>query len=136
MGKFIKSNKVVLVLNGRYAGHKGIIVKNFDEGATDKPYGHALVAGIAKYPQKLTKKMTKRKLSLRSRIKTFVKVYNYNHLMPTRYSLDVGLDKNVVNRDAAKDPALKAKARKEVKAKLQDRYKNGRNRWFFRKLKF
>ena len=46
MGKFLKQGKVVLVLNGRFAGRKAVIVKNYDEGGADKPYGHALVAGI------------------------------------------------------------------------------------------
>ena len=87
MGKFIKSGKVVLVLNGRYAGKKAVIVKNYDDGTSDKPYGHALVAGIARYPLKVTKKMGKKKTAKRSRIKPFVKVYNYNHLMPTRWVL-------------------------------------------------
>ena len=45
-------NKVVVVLNGRYAGHKAVVVKNFDEGTTSRPYGHALVCGIANYPRK------------------------------------------------------------------------------------
>ena len=85
MGKFIKSGKVVLVLSGRYAGKKAVIVKNYDEGTADKPFGHALVAGISRYPLKVTKKMGKKKTAKRSRIKPFVKVYNYNHLMPTRY---------------------------------------------------
>lgn len=85
MGKFIKSGKVVLVLSGRYAGKKAVIVKNYDDGTTDKPFGHALVAGISRYPLKVTKKMGKKKTAKRSRIKPFVKVYNYNHLMPTRY---------------------------------------------------
>ena len=42
----MKSGKVVLVLGGRFAGRKAIIVKNYDEGTTEKPYGHALVAGV------------------------------------------------------------------------------------------
>ena len=46
IGKFLKQGKVVLVLNGRFAGRKAVIVKNYDEGGADKPYGHALVAGI------------------------------------------------------------------------------------------
>ena len=46
MGKFLKPGKVVLVLNGRFAGRKAVIVKNYDEGGTDRTYGHALIAGI------------------------------------------------------------------------------------------
>ena len=43
---------MVVVLNGRYAGHKAVVVKNFDEGTSSRPYGHALVCGIANYPRK------------------------------------------------------------------------------------
>ncbi|XP_068715644.1 large ribosomal subunit protein eL27-like [Montipora capricornis] len=136
MGKFIKSGKVVLVLNGRYAGRKAVIVKNYDDGTADKQYGHALVAGIARYPLKVKKGMSKKKLAKRSRIKAFVKVYNYNHLMPTRYSVDVNLDKTVINKEVFKDPASKRKATKEAKAKFEERYKSGKNRWFFQKLRF
>ena len=32
MGKFIKAGRVVILLNGRYAGKKAVCVKTFDEG--------------------------------------------------------------------------------------------------------
>nr|ABW90400.1 putative ribosomal protein L27 [Barentsia elongata] len=136
MGKFIKAGKAVLILGGRYAGRKGIIVKNHDDGTQDKQYGHALVAGIDRYPRKVTKRMGKKKQKDRSKIKPFVKVYNYNHLMPTRYFVDIPLSKEIVNKDVFRDPALKRKARREVKAKFEERYKQGKNRWFFSKLRF
>nr|CAL69071.1 TPA: putative 60S ribosomal protein L27 isoform 2 [Spadella cephaloptera] len=136
MGKFLKPGKVVLVLNGRFAGRKAVIVKNYDEGANDKPYGHAVVAGIDRYPLKVTKKMGKKKIARRTKIKSFVKIANYNHLMPTRYSVDVAFEKALVNKDCFRDPTLKKKARKEVKGKLEDRYKQGKNKWFFTKLRF
>lgn len=53
MVKFLKPSKVVVLLQGRYAGRKAVIVKNFDDGTQGRPYGHALVAGIAKYPRKV-----------------------------------------------------------------------------------
>ena len=65
--------------------------------------------------------MGKKKLKMRSKIKAFFKVYNYNHLMPTRYSVDVSLDKQLVNKDAFTDPVKRRKARREVKAKLEER---------------
>ncbi|XP_011455219.1 60S ribosomal protein L27 [Crassostrea angulata] len=136
MGKFMKPGKVVLVLSGRFAGRKAVIVKNHDDGTQDKPYGHALVAGIDRYPRKVTRKMGKKKMKDRSKLKAFLRVYNYNHLMPTRYSVDVNLDKSAVNKDAFRDPALKRKARRDVKAKFEERYKTGKNKWFFQKLRF
>ena len=136
MGKFMKANKVCLILQGKHAGKKAFIVKQNDDGTNDRPYGHAVVAGIDRYPRKVTKRMSKKQLSRRTKIKTFVKVVNYNHLMPTRYSIDVSVDKTVVNKENLKDPAAKRKARREVKSKLEDRLKTGKNKWFFQKLRF
>ncbi|XP_015441263.1 60S ribosomal protein L27-like [Pteropus alecto] len=110
MGKYMKPGKVVSVLARRYSRHKVVIVKNIDDGTSDCPYCHAPVAGIDCYPRKVTAAMGKKKIAKRSKIKSFVKVYNYNHLMPTRYSVDILLDKTVVNKDVFRDPALKCKA--------------------------
>lgn len=74
MRKIMKSGKVVIVLCGRYAGRKAVIVKTFDDGTSDKQFGHALVAGIDRYPRKVTKKMGKAKLKKKSKIKPFLKV--------------------------------------------------------------
>jgi len=38
----IKAGKVVVVLAGRYAGKKAIVVKSSDDGSSDKKFGHAL----------------------------------------------------------------------------------------------
>lgn len=70
----MKSGKVVIVLCGRYAGRKAVVVKTFDDGTSDKQFGHALVAGIDRYPRKVTKKMGKAKLKKKSKIKPFLKV--------------------------------------------------------------
>ena len=81
----MKAGKVILLLGGRYAGRKAVIVKPSDEGTSDKPFSHALVAGIDRYPRKVTKKMSKKKVSKRSKIKPFLKVIFYtfssSHLM-------------------------------------------------------
>ena len=67
--KFLKAGKVVLLLNGRMAGKKAVIVKTFDEGTADRPYGHCMVAGIQKYPLKITKAMTEKKIAKRSKVR-------------------------------------------------------------------
>jgi large subunit ribosomal protein L27e len=60
----------VVLLNGRYAGRKAVIVKNFDDGTTGRQYGHALVAGIATYPRKVSSTHPlKLILTLRTKIK-------------------------------------------------------------------
>ncbi|XP_014446674.1 60S ribosomal protein L27-like [Tupaia chinensis] len=136
MGKFMKPGKVVLVLAGRYSGLKAVIVKNTHEGTSDRPYSHTPVAGTDRCPHKVTAAMGKKKITKRSKIKSLVKVDNYNHLMPTRHSMDSPLEKTVVNKDVFRDPALKHKARQEAKVKFEERYKIGKNKWFFQKLRF
>ena len=99
----IKSGKVVIVLSGRYAGRKGVVVKTFDEGGSDRKFSHAIVAGIERYPRKVTRAMTKEKITKRSKIKPFVKYLNYSHLMPTRYVVDMDNLKKVVETHGMKE---------------------------------
>ena len=118
---------------GKYAGKKAMIVKQSDDGTNNR---HAVVTGIDRYPRKVTKRMSKKQLSRHTKLKTFVKVINYKHLMPTGYSVDVSLDKTIVNKENLKDPAAKRKARREVKTSLEDRLKTSKNKLFFQKLQF
>lgn len=139
MVKFLKPGKVAIVLSGRYAGKKVVIVKNLDEGTKDRQYGHAIVAGIERYPLKVTRKMGPKRIAKRSRIKPFIKIINYNHLMPTRYTFDLEDIKQTVNLECFKEPSQRKAAKKAVKKHLQDRYKNdktGKSKWFFTKLRF
>lgn len=73
----MKSGKVVLVLGGRYAGRKAIVMKTFDEGTADKQFGHALVAGIDRYPRRVTRRMSKTKIHKKSKIKPFIRVRTF-----------------------------------------------------------
>merc|ERR1739848_508554 len=102
MGRFIKSGRVVIVTAGKYAGKKAVVVKESNEGTQERMYGHALVAGIDRYPRKVTKSMGKKKIAKRNKMKPFVKVINYNHIMPTRYSVDIPVSKEIVNKEALK----------------------------------
>jgi len=135
MVRFLKPGRVVIVTCGRYAGRKAVIVKNTDQGEKAKgkrPYPHAVIVGIDKYPLKVTKAMPKKKVTKRSQIKPFVKTVNYSHIFPTRYNLDIDF-KNV---DTLTDPAAKTKQRKQVRNAFQERYQSGKNKWFFTKLRF
>ena len=64
--------------------HSNVICVDHDEGTKDRPYGYAVVAGIERSPLKVTKSMGKKKVAKRSKVKPFVKIVNYNHMMPTR----------------------------------------------------
>ena len=56
--------------------------------------------------------------------------------MPIKYSVDIPLDKTVVNKVVFRDPTLKCKAWQEAKVKFEDRYKTGKNKWFVQNLRF
>ncbi|CAI0450390.1 unnamed protein product [Linum tenue] len=135
MVKFLKPNKAVVLLQGRYAGRKAVIVRSFDDGTRDRPYGHCLVAGIKKYPAKVIRKDSAKKTAKKSKVKAFIKVVNYTHIMPTRYTLDVDL-KDVVTPDSLVTKDKKVTTAKEIKKRFEERFKSGKNRWFFSKLRF
>ena len=142
MVKFYKPGKVVLVLNGRYAGNKGIIIKSNYESVRDRKYPHCTVVGLAKGPRKPTKrniaKLQARLKALESqkdqndKIKSlksfgvFIKTYNMSHLLATRYSIkdDFGISKSLEKLDnlekkVKEDKALLANKEKAKKDENQ-----------------
>jgi len=80
--------------------------------------------------------MGPKRVKQRSRIKPFIKIVNYNHLMPTRYTLELEGLKGVVAHDTFKEVSARKDARKTVKKVLEDKFSAGKNRWFFSPLRF
>ncbi|RJE24577.1 60S ribosomal protein L27 [Aspergillus sclerotialis] len=113
-----------------------VIVQPNDTGSKSHPFAYAIVAGIERYPSKVTRRMGKKMVERRSRVKPFIKVVNYNHLMPTRYTLELEGLKGVVTQDTFKEVSQREEAKKTVKKALEDRYTSGKNRWFFTPLRF
>jgi large subunit ribosomal protein L27e len=111
-----------------------VIIQPQDTGNKSHPYPHALVAGIERYPSQVTRRMSKTRQAKRSKVKPFIKVINYNHLMPTRYTLELEGLKGVVTADTFKEVSQREEAKKTVKKALEERYTSGKNRWFFTPL--
>ena len=119
MVKFYKPGKIVVILNGRYAGRKGVIVKSNYESVKDRKYPHCMVVGLSKGPKKPTKKnIAKMQAQIKQlessdkenaadrvkRLKSFgifIKTYNMSHLLATRYTLkdDLSIAKSVAKID-------------------------------------
>merc|ERR1712194_770446 len=78
MVKFLKDGKIVVLLQGRYAGKKAVILKTMDDNTKERPYGHCVVVGVAKTPLPITRAMCKptpkmkKLVKKRSTIKPFV----------------------------------------------------------------
>ena len=117
MVKFYKPGKIVIVLNGRYAGRKGVIVKSNYESVKDRKFPHCMVVGLSHGPRKPTKKnLAKLQAKIKKlesqentsdRVKAlksfgiFIKTYNMSHLLATRYTLkdELGLAKSIAKID-------------------------------------
>ncbi|KAN0136884.1 Ribosomal L27e protein family domain containing protein [Lactarius tabidus] len=136
MVKVYKPGKVALSLQGRHAGKKVVIIKQLDDGTKERPYPHAIVAGIERYPRKVTKRMGAKKLARRSKVKPFIKVINYSHLFPTRYSLELEGLKGILTAETFKEPSQREDSKKQVKKLFEERYTSGKNKWFFERLRY
>ncbi|KAL2540722.1 60S ribosomal protein L27-3 [Abeliophyllum distichum] len=135
MVKFLKPNKAVVILQGHYARRKAMIVRNSDEGTRDHLYSYCLVSGLAKYLCKVIHTDSAKKQAKISRVKCFIKLVNYNHIMPMRYTLDVDL-KDLVTLNCLQSKYKKVMATKETKVRFEERFKTGKNQWFFTKMRF
>ncbi|CAI9777006.1 unnamed protein product [Fraxinus pennsylvanica] len=100
MVKFLKPNKAVIILQGRYAGRKAVIIRNFDDGTRDRSYGHCLVAGLAKYPRKVIRKDSAKKQAKKSRVKCFIKLGLAFHHIPTPQPTEAKTDNLATASDA------------------------------------
>merc|ERR1711959_214234 len=106
------------------------------DDTTTRPFGHALVVGINTPVRKVTKHQSQKIRKKKSRFKTFIKMVNYNHLMPTRYNLDPSELKSVVSADTLESRNKKVDAAKACKKILEIKLMSSEAKWFFSKLKF
>ena len=110
-------------------------------------FEHVLVAGIDKYPRKVTRSMKEDRIKKRTQIKPFVKHVNLNHIMPTRYQLsDMDLKKVIGGHEKKIRDGESKEACEAVKKIFEERYRkqnesnSQRNKdgakYFFKKLRF
>jgi large subunit ribosomal protein L27e len=116
--------KVVIVLAGRHAGKKAVVVKTFDDGNSDKRFSHCLIAGLARQPRRVTRGMSKKKIEKRTKaMKPFVKYMNARHVFPTRYVVDLDL-KSAVDEADLVEAERKVDVKKNLKKIFYERYMN------------
>jgi len=90
----------VVILNGKFAGKKGLIIKSNYENTKERRYPHCLVVGLSRAPRRVTKASLKKRndliqklesdknnvdrLNSLKRLGVFIKNYNMTHLLATR----------------------------------------------------
>ncbi len=111
----LSPGKVVILLNGRHAGTKAVIVQSHEKGSATRKYPFAVVAGISKAPRKMTRAIAKnkRKAVKRLSVKPFIKTVNFSHVMPTRYQFKVDF------KDAITPESLSKASRGVTKRKIR-----------------
>ena len=98
-----------------------VLINNRD-CAQDKKFPHALVAGIERYPLKVTRRMSSKKIERKTKVKPFIKIVNYNHLLPTRYLVANDIDlKSVVSEEKLSTKETRKQAKQEVRKIFQDK---------------
>lgn len=155
----MKYGRIVILLKGRFAGRKAVVISANEAGTKDRKYPHALVTGIDRYPRKVHKEMSKARLEQRIKIKPFVRYVNLNHVLPTRYAVasELSLDGAVKliesaagtakNGDVMGNPDFRQTLRKSLKTNFESKYaglnlneqndeKVGRLKFFFKRLRF
>jgi len=60
--------------------------------------------------------MSQKKIERRSKVKAFVKTVNYNHLMPTRYTVATDFDlKNVITEEKLNSKDTRKQMKREIR---------------------
>lgn len=66
--------------------------------------------------------MSQKKIERRSKVKAFVKTVNYNHVMPTRYTVATDIDlKNVVHEDKLSNKETRKQMKRELRKLFNDK---------------
>lgn len=138
--QLISAGRFVILLNGRHAGKKAVVIASYPQPTEERKYPHCLVLGISEAPKKLTKGMTQEQLTKRTQVKLFMKLVNYNHLLLTRHTL---VDDDFWGKAKPDDivaslgDASTKKACLDNLAKiLRQKYLNNKFPWFFKAMAF
>ncbi len=146
-----KPGRVVIMLHGRFAGKKALLVRNYEEGTRVRRYPHALVVGLKQTGRKVTRRMSEKKIKRKTRVNVFVKYVNQCHFVPTRYKVSDFDFKDLLREDlleeARKDRKKAQELRSKIREVLQNKYRNlpedkglldksNHIRYFFKKFRF
>lgn len=120
-------NTIVIVLKGRFAGKKGIVVSSSVEN------NRYTIVGIEKVPKEIREDMSERAKQRNLKMKVFVKTLNGGHILATRYKSDIDLAG--IDFDKLSDAEQKKQVIEKVKGTFDNAIKQNKSTWFFSKLK-
>ena len=136
----LSPGRFVVMLQGRHAGKKALVLSSFPDGSDSRKYPYALVLGIESCPKKVTREMPQEQLVKRTQVKCFVKAVNFNHVLLTRHVLkDEDIWTKITPKsfvEALGEPSKKKELLAEAGKVLRQKYLNNKMNWFFKPLHF
>lgn len=120
-------NMLVLPVAGKYAGKKGVVLKNLDDN-------YVVVAGIQRLPKKSEDYMSKAEKRKNDKFLVFIKKYNVRHLEATRYKADLGND--AIDFTGFEDIKNRPTIKKRIVEAFSKLKEGNKAKWMFRELKF
>lgn len=142
MNNCFKIGRIAIILNGKHAGKKGIVIENKIKNEK-KNTDNIIILGIKNIPRKINQKRNDKKKKIN--IKVFFKALNKSHVLPTRYFVDLNPDQQKLISNVSKcffqnkahiKPDNSPTDLWKVDNIFIDKYFSGKNKWFFKKLKF
>ena len=123
-----------MLLRGRQAGKKAVVVSSYPNGTDSAPFAHSYVIGLEKVmvPRLVLPGLTVRQIERRMRMSVFLRKLNWRHLMVTRHTLPLQADD--VNIALLEDPRTRLQAKQMAQALMRQRFNAGKDQWFFTKL--
>jgi large subunit ribosomal protein L27e len=108
-------------------------------------FPHLLIVGIARNPRAVKRSINKKKFIKRTGVKSFIKVVNQNHVIPTRFLVN-DFDLKDVKEENIKTVEARTALKKQWRTTLSNTYRNLPDpktnekaphvRFFYSKLRF
>ncbi|KAI5184928.1 large subunit ribosomal protein L27e [Nematocida homosporus] len=124
-------DEVVLLLKGRYAGFKGVIVEDISK-VNDRNV--VTVIGLEKVPKPLTEDMTEHQKKRHGSLRVFIKKMNVRHLLATRHVMENVFTSEFIIKDLT-DVSERVEMKKEAEKLFRLAYENNPGHWIFKKQK-
>lgn len=122
--------EAVLIIKGRHAGKKGVII---DDMASSKGRKVVTIAGLDKTPAPVSEDLTAKQKRRKSALRAFVKTMNIRHVIATRYTME-----NVFNgleiRDLS-EVSERIEMVQEIEGMFKKAYEANPTHWVFKKQK-
>jgi len=94
--RIMKYGRLVILLSGKYAGRKAVIVKVHDDQNAGRNFPHALVAGIDRYPRRVHKGLSQKKFDKKTSLCKTCKRFAEEEKRRKRRNVDTQLNHNLL----------------------------------------